>query len=91
MHIKHILRPMLVTAVVLMIPFLAMRFGAEGVHWTLSDFLVMGTMLFATGFTIEMILKSRGKYRIAAVCGILLLFLWLWAELAVGVFTNWGS
>jgi hypothetical protein len=65
--------------------------GTDGVNWTLADFAVMGALLFVTGFMIEIALKSQNRYRIVAAAGIFLAFLWLWAELAVGVFTNWGS
>lgn len=73
------------TAALLMIPLLA-KFP-----WTLSDFIVMGIMLFVTGFMLDLVIRKAGKYRISAVIVIVLLFVWLWAELAVGLFTNWGS
>lgn len=51
----------------------------------------MGTMLLVAGLFITLALKKAGKHRALAVGGIVLVFLWLWAELAVGLFTNWGS
>lgn len=74
----------------LLIPLVAMQFTSE-VNWTLSDFVVMGTMLFITGFALDQVLKRGGTYRFAVAGIIILLFLWLWAELAVGIFTTWGS
>jgi hypothetical protein len=37
------------------------------------------------------VFKKAGTYRILAAAAIVVVFVWLWAELAVGVFTNWGS
>ena len=84
------MRPALVTAGILLIPLIAMQFTEE-VQWTLSDFVIMGIMLFVTGLLVELVLQKMGKYRFIAAAGILLLFLWIWVELAVGLFTNWGS
>lgn len=80
----------LVTALILSVPLVAMQFTSE-VVWTLTDFVVMGTMLFVTGILIDLALRKLGEYRLIAIVGIVLLFLWLWVELAVGLFTNWGS
>jgi uncharacterized membrane protein len=51
----------------------------------------MGTLLFITGLGLDLVMRKAGKYKVAAVIGIVVLFLWIWAELAVGVFTNIGS
>lgn len=62
------------------------------VSWDMTDFIVMGAMVFGTGslFVLAARMISK-KYRIIVGIALLLAFLWLWAELAVGVFTNWGS
>jgi hypothetical protein len=77
----------LVTGGILLIPLLA-RFP-----WTLSDFVVMGVLISGVGTLVELArTKVRNKtHRIALIGGFVFLGLWLWAELAVGVFTNWGS
>ncbi len=80
-----IVRSAIGTAVVLSIPLLFQW------PWTQSDFVVMGTMLFVTGLMIDLVIRKAGKYRVIATITIMVLFLWLWAELAVGLFTNWGS
>ncbi len=87
---KSIIRVALGTIGILLIPLVAMQFTSE-VNWTFSDFAIMGTILFATGLLIELAMKKAGTYRAAAVVAIVVLFLWLWVELAVGLFTNWGS
>jgi len=86
----HIIRPGLVAGALLLVPFVAMQFTSE-VNWTLSDFILMGVMICVTGVLIEYAVLTTGKYKVIAALAILCAFLWLWAELAVGVFTTWGS
>ena len=73
--------------VLLSIPLIAMQFTKE-VKWTLSDFLIMGILMFATVFTIDFVLKKvkTFKSRLILVLGIIALLLIVWAELAVGIF-----
>jgi hypothetical protein len=80
----------LVTVFILMIPFTAMQFSNE-VVWTLSDFLTAGVLLFGAGSLFVLTARRIRKYRF--VIGVLFLtaLLYVWAELAVGIFTNLGS
>jgi len=73
--------------VILSIPLTAMQFTKE-VNWTVSDFLVMGILLFATVFTINFVLKKFKtlKSRLILIVGIVVLLALVWAELAVGIF-----
>jgi hypothetical protein len=101
MPIKNLLRIIAVVAGLLLIPFLAMQFQIpvydpgsgfdSGVNWTLSDFVMMGTLLLIVGIGLDLVYRKAGKYKTLAVIVIVGAFFWLWAELAVGVFTNWGS
>lgn len=86
----HLIWISAVTAGILAIPLIGMQITAD-VNWTASDFIIMGVVIFVTGLLISISSRKLGKYRIAAISGIILMFLWLWAELAVGIFTNWGS
>lgn len=72
----------------LALPALAMSLGAEGVDWSASDFVIMGGLLAAVGLAIEASMRflHRWDARLAAIAGVLLVFLAIWAELAVGVF-----
>jgi hypothetical protein len=92
---NHIARIALGTVLVLLVPLVFTLLGSgvdgQGVHWTLSDFIIMGALIFIAGLAIDLILRKAGKYRVYAGIAIVFLFLWLWTELAVGVFTNWGS
>ncbi len=78
--------------VLLLTPAVAMRFTSE-VNWTLSDFVVAAAMFLVVGTAIELVVRlvRSGSKRALAIVAILGAFLWLWAELAVGVFTTWGS
>ncbi|MGB5007992.1 MAG: hypothetical protein WBO39_13725 [Ferruginibacter sp.] len=78
---------MLGAAFLLLIPFIAMQFTAE-VNWSLSDFVIAGTLLFGTGLLCEFVLRTFKKtgQRIA-ICAVVLVVLFIiWAELAVSIF-----
>ncbi|MEX5744922.1 hypothetical protein [Massilia sp. X63] len=89
---KSLLAVALVTAVVLMIPLVAMQFTAE-VNWTGLDFLAAGALLALAGLVLSFALrKLRSRQgRLLAIGLIGLGFLYCWAEMAVGIFTNLGS
>jgi hypothetical protein len=75
------------TIFLLLIPFIAMQLGDQ-VNWTASDFLIMGGLLIGLGLMIDLIIRKvkTKNARIYLVIGILVLFLLVWAELAVGIF-----
>ena len=79
------------TASILSIPLIAMQ--SEGdVHWTLPDFIVMGFLLFGAGSIFVLVARVMPRnYRPLVGIAVLAAVLWLWVELAVGLFTNWGS
>ncbi len=74
-------------ALLLALPALAMQFTRE-VDWTASDFLVMGALLTVLGLGIEAVMRwlTNWPARLAAVVVVVLMFLAIWAELAVGIF-----
>lgn len=79
------------SVVILSIPLIAMQFTDE-VDWSLSDFAIIGILLFGAGFLFVHVARvTPRKYRILIGAGFVLLVLWIWAELAVGIFTNIGS
>ncbi|MBP7741322.1 MAG: hypothetical protein KA104_01350 [Candidatus Pacebacteria bacterium] len=85
MILKDLILFILGTAGLLLVPFLG------NWSWTLSDYAVAGTLLFGVGVALNLLFRKAGKYRIPAAIVVVALFVWLWAELAVGIFTNWGS
>jgi hypothetical protein len=64
-----------------------MRFTTE-VDWTLFDFVIMGILLLGTGLLTELIIRNVKNLntRIFIIGLILMGFLLIWAELAVGIF-----
>ena len=84
---KRIIVILLAVPTLLLIPLIAMQFSDE-VNWSLFDFLVMGVLLSGTGLFIELALRKVPKLnnRIALVAFIVVVFLLIWAELAVGIF-----
>lgn len=84
---KRLIGIVLTVAVLLLIPFLAMKFTGE-VNWSRSDFTVAGVLLLGTGLMCELVLRTVKKtgYRIAICAAILLALFLVWAELAVGLF-----
>lgn len=81
----------LATGLILLIPLTAMQFTAE-VNWDGFDFLVMGALLFGMGSLFVLVSrKVPRRVRLLSAGAFLLAFLYLWAELAVGIFTSLGS
>ena len=74
-------------AILLSLPALAMSLGAEGVDWSASDFVIMGALLATVGLGIEAMMRFvRGwRERRIAIGMIVVMFLLVWAELAVGL------
>ena len=71
----------------LAIPFTVMQFSSE-VNWSLFDFMVVGGLLLALGFAIDLAIRKTKTInkRYLVITAIVVLFLLVWAELAVGVF-----
>jgi len=78
---------LLAIPVLLLIPLIVMQFTDE-VSWNVLDFVVMGILLLVTGLLVEFVLRKVRKpnQRIALVVATVIVFLLIWAELAVGIF-----
>lgn len=69
------------TGLILLVPLLG------NWPWTLSDFVVMGTLLFGTGLVYELVTKLVGKkYQVAIGVVLVIALILTWIELAVGIF-----
>ena len=75
-----------VAAFLLLLPLVAMRFTRE-VNWEAGDFLVMGIMLTVACGTCEMAarISGNGAYRAAVGIAVVISFLLVWINLAVGI------
>lgn len=84
---KSIIRVVIIVGAILLVPLIAMQFTDE-VDWTLSDFIIMGALLFAAGMGIELALRklTNPTQRVIVCACIVAALLLIWAELAVGVF-----
>lgn len=79
------------TGMILLIPLIAMQFTAE-VDWDETDFIVMGSLLFGFASLFVLVARRAARKRRVLIGGIFIAaFLYIWAELAVGIFTNLGS
>ncbi len=76
----------LIVGVLLLIPFVAMKFTGE-VKWTSIDFITAGVLLLGTGLACEFVLRKVKKlsHRVAICAAILFVLFIIWAELAVGL------
>jgi hypothetical protein len=90
--VTSVARAAIGTALLLLVPLIAMQLTRE-VNWTLSDFAIMGALLFSAGLLFDLVVtKVRDNTRrIILGAAVVAAFLYVWAELAVGIFTNWGS
>ncbi len=77
------------TVLLLLIPLIGMRFTNE-INWSLSDFIAMGMLLLGLGFTCEFIFRkiSNITYKLGLIAILVIVFLLLWIELAVGIFNS---
>jgi hypothetical protein len=62
------------------------------VNWGVEDFVIMGGLLFAAGSAFVLVArKVRPKRWWVVGALVAVAFIYVWAELAVGIFTNLGS
>lgn len=71
----------------LLIPLIGM-FVSDEINWSAIDFIIMGVLILSLSFSIKIFLSTtkKLKYRIIGISLILLVFIMIWAELAVGIF-----
>ena len=83
---KSILGVAVVTMLLLMVPLVAMQFTTE-VNWSISDFIVMGALLFSTGLSFVLVIRFATNMvnKLAMVGAFGTTFFMIWANLAVGL------
>ncbi|MDH3469138.1 MAG: hypothetical protein OES26_25195, partial [Gammaproteobacteria bacterium] len=89
---RALVRILLTTALILLLPLIAMRFTDE-VVWDLADFAVAGVLLLGAGLTFELIARKAGSfaYRAAVAIAVAAALLLIWVNLAVGIIGNEGN
>jgi len=92
MNYRNLLLYALVTALLLLIPLVAMQFTAE-VNWTGSDFVFAGLLLFGSGLVYEFATRNVTGPRSSAIIAIIVLavlaFIWVGAATGFeGVFNR---
>lgn len=87
---RSVLLLALVTGLVLLVPLVATLLSDE-VMWTPGDFGVMGALLFGAGLAFLVVRRRVTRYRALIGGAIFVALVLVWAELAVGVFTDLGS
>jgi hypothetical protein len=83
---KSILAVAIITVLILLVPLIAMQFTTD-VDWSLTDFILMGALIFGTGVSFVFVMKYAINfvYRIAMAMAFGTTFLLVWANLAVGL------
>ena len=89
-HNKVLIWVALSTGLVSLVPLLAMRFTDE-VAWTLLDFVTAGPLVFGTGLVFMLAARTMPKYLAITGIALAVALIYVWVELAVGIFTTWGS
>lgn len=79
-----------ITILLLLMPFIAMQL-TDQVNWEGNDFVIMGILIFGS-MSLFVILARKLKINRYLLAVLIFFFtLYIWAEIAVGVFTTIGS
>lgn len=74
------------TLALLAVPLIAMQFSNE-VNWSISDFIIMGALIFGTSSLLVVALRATSNiaYRAGLIALIGATFLLIWVNMAVGI------
>jgi bacteriorhodopsin len=77
----------LLPLLLLLLPLIGM-FISDEINWSVFDFIIMGVLILSLSLSIKLFLNStkKLKYRFIGIGFILLVFLMIWADLAVRIF-----
>lgn len=84
---NQVLTVLVIVSTLLTIPLIAMQFTTE-VQWELLDFVIAAAILISVGMFIAFVMNQPvlQKYRWFIISAVVLVFVLLWMELAVGLF-----
>ena len=74
------------TGLLLLVPLIGMQVSDEW-NWSLVDFVIIGVLVFGMASLFVLAARRWPKYRIIIGIAMLLATLFIWAELAVGIFS----
>ena len=62
----------------------------DGFSWSFFDFIIMGSLilLFSSGINLVLLRQKSIQYRVSVIGVLVLIFLIIWAELAVGIWSQ---
>lgn len=83
---KLLITPTIITVIMLLIPLAATHLTDE-MKWSVIDFMIMGFLIFGTGFTYKLVTWRRDNliYKVASGLTLITCFLLIWVNLAVGI------
>lgn len=81
---------LLITVLMLIIPFVEQLDGNAAFNWSVFDFVLAFILLFSFGLILEFTFRKlpNKKLKFIVILMILFLFVLIWAELAVGIFNS---
>jgi len=87
MQNKRLFIILLASAIVLLIPLIAMQF-TDQVIWNIFDFIIAGILLFGISMVSELLIRKAKTKRSRLIILVMLAiaFLFLWGDLAIGLF-----
>lgn len=74
------------TGFLLLVPLIGMQVSDEW-NWSLSDFVIIGVLVFGMASLFVLAARRWPKHRIIIGIAMLLATLFIWVELAVGIFS----
>ncbi len=79
-------RVAVLTLFILLIPLIAMQF-TDDVNWGIGDFIIMGVILLSLGNLFILVSRKFPHKKTLLAVVFVIIFLAIWVELAVGIFT----
>jgi hypothetical protein len=64
---------------------------SNDVSWSGADFILAGLLIYGSFGSYALLANRLPKHKTLVAVGIALVFVYIWAELAVGILTNWGN
>lgn len=81
----------LIVITLLLVPLTAMQL-TDQVKWSVADFVVTGLLLFGAGSALVLLVRlTSQKYWVPIGIAFMVVVFYIWAELAVGIFSTLGS